>query len=702
MNGDVNPLGLKSLTERLDLNFVLQAAGLGVWELDPQTNQVDWDDRCQRLFGVTNTDSLSYEQAVRHIHPDDLGRVQEAVQHALTAQADGRYDITHRTLGAEDNQLRWVRFWGQAYFGEEGKAYRLAGVAQDVTEQVLARQQVEERERRFQSLIEQAPVATSLFVGRDLVISIANEPMLQFWGKGSGVLGKPLAEVLPELREQPFLTILDNVYTTGNPYQAVADRCELIIDGELRTFYFNFTYQPIFDEQEQVYGVMNMAVDVTDQVLAQQLVKESQVQLLSLFEQSPVGIAIISEENLTYQMANPFYGALVGRRPEQLVGKPLLEALPELAGQGFDLLLREVIETGVPFSANEVAVDLVRNDRLDRIYVDLLYQPRIDIKGIVSEILVVATDVTQQVMVRRKIEDSEERYRTLSGELEQEVQRRTEELMAANEELAATNEELASTNDEYARLNDELGEANELFSRSNQNLEQFAYIASHDLQEPLRKVQQFGDLLQAEYSQQLGEGRLYVERMQAAANRMSTLIRDLLNFSRVSMRQEMVESVPLTDVVNTVLTDLELVIQEKGAVVRVEPLPVIEGDQSQLEQLFQNLLSNALKFTQPGRVPQIDVRLETLSAFRLPPSVKPARLASSYYRIDVVDNGIGFDEKYLDRIFQVFQRLHNKRDYAGTGIGLAICEKVAVNHGGAITAASEPGQGATFSVFLPV
>jgi len=654
------------------------------------------------MFGVTNTDSVSYEQAVRHIHPDDMDRVHEAVQRALTAQADGRYDVTHRTLGADDNQLRWVRFWGQAYYGEEGKACRLAGVAQDVTEQVLARQQVEERERRFQSLIEQAPVATSLFVGRDLVIAIANEPMLQFWGKGSAVLGKPLAEVLPELREQPFLTILDNVYTTGKPYQAVADRCELVIDGELRTFYFSFTYQPIFDEQEQVYGVMNMAVDVTDQVLAQQLVKESQMQLLSLFEQSPVGIAIISEENLTYQMANPFYGFLVGRRPEQIVGKPLLEALPELAGQGFDLLLREVIETGIPFTANEVAVDLVRNDRLDRIYVDLLYQPRIDAKGIVSEILVVATDVTQQVLVRRKIEDSEERYRTLSGELEQEVQRRTEELMAANEELAATNEELASTNDEYARLNDELGEANELFSRSNQNLEQFAYIASHDLQEPLRKVQQFGDLLQAEYSQQLGEGRLYVERMQAAANRMSTLIRDLLNFSRVSMRQEMVESVSLTEVVNTVLTDLELVIQEKGAVVRVEPLPVIEGDQSQLEQLFQNLLSNALKFTQPGRVPQIDVRLETLSALRLPPSVKPARLASSYYRIDVVDNGIGFDEKYLDRIFQVFQRLHNKRDYAGTGIGLAICEKVAANHGGAITAASEPGQGATFSVFLPL
>ena len=180
------------------------------------------------------------------------------------------------------------------------------------------------------------------------------------------------------------------------------------------------------------------------------------------------------------------------------------------------------------------------------------------------------------------------------------------------------------------------------------------------------------------------------------------LIRDLLAFSRISTRQEAVRPVPLRTVIDMVLVDLELRIQETGATVEVDDLPVVPGDRLQLEQLFQNLLGNALKFRRADVPPLIQVRLQRVKAIELPASVRPARLASSYYRIEVIDNGIGFDARYVDRIFQVFQRLHGKNQYAGTGIGLAICEKVAANHGGAITARSQPGQGATFEVYLPV
>ena len=222
------------------------------------------------------------------------------------------------------------------------------------------------------------------------------------------------------------------------------------------------------------------------------------------------------------------------------------------------------------------------------------------------------------------------------------------------------------------------------------------------MQEPLRKIQSFGDLLKSQYADQLGDGADYLSRMQNSAQRMSTLIRDLLTYSRITTRQDATAPVSLDIVVNTVLADLELTIQETGAAVTIDPLPTVPGDHSQLGQLFQNLLSNALKFRQDGVPPRISVSTRQIPATDLPAAVRPTHAAVAYHQIDVADNGIGFDEKYLDRIFQVFQRLHGKTQFVGTGIGLAICEKVVTNHGGAITATSQPGQGATFSVFFPV
>ncbi|WP_373515461.1 PAS domain-containing protein [Persicitalea sp.] len=238
--------------------------------------------------------------------------------------------------------------------------------------------------------------------------------------------------------------------------------------------------------------------------------------------------------------------------------------------------------------------------------------------------------------------------------------------------------------------------------RSNENLQQFAYVASHDLQEPLRKIQSFGDMLKKRYEAQLGDGADYLNRMQTAARRMSVLIDDLLTYSRITTRQEAADEVPLEKVMSSVLNNLELRIMESQASITMEPLPVVQGDASQLNQLFQNLLSNAMKFKKSNIAPVIRIVTTEVSAADVPADVRLGRQAAAYYRIDIADNGVGFEEKYLDRIFEVFQRLHGKSQYSGTGIGLAICEKVAVNHGGAITATSQLGKGTTFSVYLPV
>ena len=236
--------------------------------------------------------------------------------------------------------------------------------------------------------------------------------------------------------------------------------------------------------------------------------------------------------------------------------------------------------------------------------------------------------------------------------------------------------------------------------QSNRALEGFAYIASHDLQEPLRKVQAFGDLLQAKYGTELGDqGRDYLARMQSATKRMQTLINDLLTYSRVTTKAQPFVPVDLAQVVSEVLSDLETRIAQVGGRVEVSGLPTIEADPTQMRQLFQNLIGNALKFHRRDEAPLVRVYAEFLDGQGCR---SDGRLSmDGCYQIMVEDNGIGFDERYLDRIFQVFQRLHGRDEYEGTGIGLATCRKIVERHRGHITARSVPGQGATFIVTLP-
>jgi PAS domain S-box-containing protein len=223
--------------------------------------------------------------------------------------------------------------------------------------------------------------------------------------------------------------------------------------------------------------------------------------------------------------------------------------------------------------------------------------------------------------------------------------------------------------------------------RSNRELEQFASVASHDLQEPLRKIRAFGDRLQACFSETLGEqGRQYIERMQSAAARMQTLIEDLLTYSRVTSKAQPFADVDLAREVRQVVSDLEARIHQTGGRVDVGDLPAVRADATQMRQLFQNLIGNALKFHRPDEPPVVTVRGRALAAG---------------CEITVEDNGIGFEPEYRERIFQLFQRLHGRSEYDGTGIGLAVCKKIVERHGGSITATGAPGRGATFTITLP-
>ena len=236
---------------------------------------------------------------------------------------------------------------------------------------------------------------------------------------------------------------------------------------------------------------------------------------------------------------------------------------------------------------------------------------------------------------------------------------------------------------------------NEL-KKSNEGLQEFAYVASHDLQEPLRKIQVFAERLKHDVGDNLGEENKRVfERMIAATERMSQLIKDLLAYSQLTIKPSAFKSVDLKELIQQVLSDLETAITEKNGTVSVSKLPAIKGDELQLRQLFQNLISNSLKYSREGINPVVKISFKKLNK-------EINGLSVEFNRIEISDNGIGFEQQYADRIFKVFQRLHGRSEYPGTGIGLAIVQKVVENHNGYIEAKGEPGEGATFEIFLPV
>ncbi|MEZ0539780.1 PAS domain-containing sensor histidine kinase [Fibrella arboris] len=722
----------------------------------------------------------------------------------------------------------------QPFQEADGTATGVMVLCQDVTEQVVSRKKIEENEFRFRSLIEEAPVATCLFVGPEMRVEIINSMMVAAWGKDFSVRNKPLIEALPELVNQPFLDILADVYTSGVAYEAKAARVDLVVGGVLGTYYYDFTYKPLRNEHGQVWAIINVSVNVTDRVLATRKLAASETNLRAIISSAPAAISLLVGRDLVIENPNQPFIDLIGEGAA-IAGLPLHEVVGNLPSKESSFLttkaIDEVFISGTPSQLSGAEVKTVLEGVATYRYYNVTYTPVFNTEEQVYAILYIAIDVTEQMLAQQALVDVEVELRNaielaelgtwmidvatqqivlsprqadwlglegpnhsvsavldciieedrervekalfstilpaadpnfneeftvvnaregqylilhavgqayidtnglpvriagttqdITGQrdlvlaLANQVQRRTEELALTNEELAATIEELAATNEELTATNEEITTSNEeyitlndelqitigLLNRSNDNLQRFAYVASHDLQEPLRKIQQFGNLLKLEHSAALGDELVYLDRMQVAAERMSTLIHDLLSYSRISAQSEVREAVSLNHIIEQVMTDLELIIQETKAQIKIGALPTIIGDASQLGQLFQNLLSNALKFHRPGVSPIVDVSAHIIAYTDLPEHIKPIKATQLYHQIEVSDNGIGFEPQYAERIFEVFQRLHRKHEYAGTGIGLSISERVVTNHGGAISATGQLGQGATFTIYLPV
>ncbi|HEX8333672.1 MAG TPA: PAS domain-containing protein [Segetibacter sp.] len=514
-------------------------------------------------------------------------------------------------------------------------------------------------------LFMQAPMAICILKGKDFVIELANGRILEIWRKDRNVVGKAVLDALPEIKVTAFPQLLTDVLETGKPFYANESHAYFIKDGKEELVYFNFVYQPYFeDKAAEASGVLAVAYEVTEQVIARKKAEESEQRYRTLIAEAVVATGVYTGREMRIQYANAAMLKLWGK-DETVIGTILKDALPELEGQAFDTLLDNVYTTGETYWGKEDKAEIEINGKLQTFYFNFTYKALRNAEGEIYGILNMAIDVTDHVLAQQKLRENEVTLQRI-------VEERTNELARKNEQLEYSNEEL----------------------------QQFAYVASHDLQEPLRKIRTFSDILSKQVEPEAAI-RKYVDKINGSAERMSGLINSLLEYSRLSKGAQRFEKVNLNDILKPILSDYELLINQKNALIVVDTLPNIQAIPLQINQLFYNLIGNALKFTKRNIQPVISIKAELLTDNERI-GFKQLEREKQYIKLMVQDNGIGFEQNYADQIFTIFQRLNDKTVFGGYGIGLALCKKVTDTHKGIILAEGKLKEGAKFTVILPV
>jgi PAS domain S-box-containing protein len=352
---------------------------------------------------------------------------------------------------------------------------------------------------------------------------------------------------------------------------------------------------------------------------------------------SSVDVIAVFDKELRYVMLNKTGEHIYKGKKEDLIGRKILDVFPTLQGSEMFINLQKALE------GQTIHHDAYKSPLTGR-YFQNFFIPLKDNDGAPDRILVIGHDITN--------------------------------IMQANEKLTLVNVEL---------------------EKSNRELEQFAYVASHDLQEPLRKIQTFSELSEKniQYPEIL---KRYLQKINSSASRMSELIKAVLNYSRLAISEKDFTAVDLNAILANIKTDLELLIEEKKATITATQLPVLWANPLQIHQLFLNLISNSLKFSE--RSPHVNISAKVVSSNEVKKSIMPKQ-AGNYLELTFMDNGIGFEQEYAEQIFGIFQRLHSQSDYAGTGIGLALCKKIIENHGGLIAVESQPNKGTCFYIYFP-
>lgn len=528
----------------------------------------------------------------------------------------------------------------------------------------------ETAETNLRNIFMQSPFAITILTGKDFIIELANDRAIELWGKAPDqVMNKPFAEAFPELIEAGYTDILNKVCEHRERYIATDAPVTLIRNGAPETLYINFVYEPMIDADDNVTGVMGVGIDITSQVIARNKINEAEQRSRLAIEAAEMGTfewIIENDEFIHSERLAEIYGY------GKIIGLNHADFLAALHPEDYEKRNKAVAHA---FSTGFLDYEgrLLWKDGSVH-WVKTKGKVIFDENNVPLKMYGTSLDVTEQRNTTEALRQSEESFRELAQNLEERVQQRTNDLNEVNAELV----------------------------RSNKELEQFAFITSHDLQEPLRKIQTFANLLSDKYASTLNENaNSYINKITSASVRMSQLITDLLNFSRLRRTEGEFIATDLNNVLNEVRNDLEVVISNKKAIINAHTLPIVNAIPFQMNQLFYNLLSNALKFAASDRPLVIDISSKLLS----PEEIDVRQGLSkrlSYCEITIKDNGIGFNQVYANKIFEIFQRLNNRSEYEGTGIGLALCNKIMINHSGLIFAKSQENIGSEFYVVLPI
>ncbi|AII52520.1 hypothetical protein N008_11100 [Hymenobacter sp. APR13] len=600
------------------------------------------------------------------------------VAHAMEAQHE------------RDGHLDTV-YWDFVYvplYAADGRIDGAMVVATEVTDQVLARRQMEQlnqelearvlartqeladNQRLLNQILAQVPAAITTLQGPEHRFTFANNRYQQLVD-GRATVGRTVAEVLPEVAEQGFTELLDNVYHTAQTFEGKEIAVLLAQSGQPPVqHYLDFTYQPMPDEHGQTRGLLVFAVDVTEQVRTRRQAEAMQAQLLAvaqhqaaerlafyqIFEQTPALVALLRSPGHRFEYVNPAYQALFPGR--QLLGRDLAEAAPEAQAQGLVTRLDHVYETGETYDVKDVPFTTASADgqSAHTVYFTFTYQAYRE-NGQVAGISIFAFDVTAQVLARQQVQ-------------------------ALNEALAASNQEMQVTNEE-------LHDANTQLTRTNADLDTFVYAASHDLKAPIANIEGLLDALRdylPSHEQEPMVPRL-VGMMEGAIRRFQQTVAHLTDVARLQHSTgPITEEVDVADILEDVRLDLWALLESTHTELHlhVPACPGVRVPAKHLRSILFNLLSNAVKYRAPDRVPHVQVR---------------AQCAAGRFVLAVQDNGLGLSAQQQGQLFTMFRRLHTHVE--GSGVGLYLIKRMIELAGGTITVESQPGVGSTFTVTLP-
>lgn len=639
----------KEVSEKLErseqqLREAQEIAGLGSFEWDFVGGQSVYSSQLIQLLELDYATSLP--SFLEYVHPSDKKKVKEAIEKAM--QEDGIYDCEYRYRKNGPEKIIWSR--GVVQFAE-GKPLKMKGTVMDVTQ----RHDMLKRLERSEELHKQAQALTHLgnwswFI-KENKINWSDE-MYRIYGLAPQseeiTFERFMSLVHPEDRQKRRDEVQKALQTGIADDYFMRIVCE---DGTAKVL--QGKSEILVSEEGIPYKLVGTCQDITRQYLLNEQLKENEEMFRQLIFNAPDAIIVINEDSKIL-LWNPKAEVMFGWSSEEITGRDLtktimppkyreshLGGIHRLHTTGESRVLNRTVEiTALKKSGEEfyIALSIARSLRAgEPVFISFI------------------RDITKEK----------------NAELELEAQRN---------QLAQKNSEL---------------------ERSNRELMAFNYIASHDLQEPVRKITLFSDRILEGNVDNLPKNIIdYAKRISGSARHMHKLIEALLAFSRTTASGEVLQPVDLHRVLEEVTYLLQEKIEEKKAIITASPLPVLPFIPLQFQQLMENIISNALKYSREGVSPQVYITADIVSGENLPD--EEANPQTYYHLISVADNGIGFDQQYAQKIFELFQRLHNKNEYSGIGIGLAICQKIVLNHKGFIKAQGKPGEGATFQIYIPI